>query len=426
MYTTHFLPLLLRHLKICQRLNSVAFGLDRKSENFVMTKKPFKIRMFRLQIVSHLAYCVIIVGHLCFSPLPKAKQFQGLVFLVIYIIILCGRWNYDLDVAVVQIINSAIKFETKLFKGTTVPETNTETKLMKLFIHLTFYIIIAMMVAIPVLIFVDPCSPPFLLSIREDCASISWTNCLGAQHLAILFDLWMLIHVLMGGVIEIIYILFAGTMSILNYFDVLKRNIREAQTVTEFKACTKFYRSIHILEKLFNGFLMVRLIPGYMFLMPALQVLTQYVSVMMHDEIPMPAFLIFPLVGENSFVNNIFVFTLASWVNNISKKILREQVSAIARCGWAARKSSLIKSAKACTALKIKFGSNFIDSGTPMKNKRSMKLHASSLDHAESSFVILPPLLLQSIQINRGTENIQEKLENIQAGGCANVICRQR
>lgn len=111
---------------------------------------------------------------------------------------------------------------------------------------------------------------------------------------------------------------------------------------------------------------MVRLIPVYILLMPVLQILTQYVSIMMHDEIPMPVFLIFPLVWANVIVNNIFVFTLASWVNNVSIKILREQTNAMIRRGWGGRKSSLIKSAKACPALKIKFGSNFIDSGTPL------------------------------------------------------------
>lgn len=117
MYTTHFMPFLLRHLKLCRRLNSVLFDFDRKSGNLVMTKNPAQIRMFRLQIVFHLAYCIIIVGHLSFSALTKAKQFQGFVILCMYIIILCGRWNYDLDVAIVQIINSAITFENKIFQG---------------------------------------------------------------------------------------------------------------------------------------------------------------------------------------------------------------------------------------------------------------------------------------------------------------------
>lgn len=45
---------------------------------------------------------------------------------------------------------------------------------------------------------------------------------------------------------------------------------------------------------------------------------------------------------------------------------MREQVNAMVRCGWGGRRSALIKGAKACTVLKIKFGSNFIDRGTPL------------------------------------------------------------
>lgn len=109
------------------------------------------------------------------------------------------------------------------YTGTPALETNTETKLMKLFILATFYTIVAVIVTIPALIFLEPCSPPFLLSMRQDCASITWSGSLGAQHLALLLDVWMLIQILMGGVIEIMYILLAGIMSMLNYFVVLKR-----------------------------------------------------------------------------------------------------------------------------------------------------------------------------------------------------------
>lgn len=77
--------------------------------------------------------------------------------------------------------------------------------------------------AIPGLIFLDPCSPPFLLSIREDCASISWASCIGVQHFSILIETWMIMHVAMGGMIEIVYILFAGIVSMLSYFAVLNR-----------------------------------------------------------------------------------------------------------------------------------------------------------------------------------------------------------
>lgn len=111
---------------------------------------------------------------------------------------------------------------------------------------------------------------------------------------------------------------------------------------------------------------MARIVPVFITLVPTIQILTQYVCVMMHDEIPMPAFLIFPVIWVNVFVNNIFVFTLASWINNVSARTLREQVGALVKCRLSGRRSHIIKEVKACTVLKIKFGSNFIDKGTAL------------------------------------------------------------
>ncbi|OXA48831.1 hypothetical protein Fcan01_16502 [Folsomia candida] len=331
-----------------------------------MTKNSAKIRTFRLQTVSHLAYCILTLAHLILTDLPRAKRLQGFAFFCIYFVLLCARWDYGKDVAVAQIINSCMDFEKKLVAGKRSLNENLESKLMKLFLQVTFFSVIATAFAIIGLILLDPCLPPFLLSVRDDCGSITWTSALGAQHLTFLLDTWMAFHVLPGGTLEIIYILFVGIVSMLNYFAVIRGDIQEAQGSAEFETCTKVYRNIQILEKMFNGFLMVYLIPVYMLLLPTLQILTQYVSLMMHDEIPMPSFLIFPLVWLNVFVNNIFVITLASWVNNVSTMTFKEQVRAIVHSGVGTRRSALRKGATACAVLKIKFGSNFIDSATPL------------------------------------------------------------
>ncbi|OXA45026.1 hypothetical protein Fcan01_20122 [Folsomia candida] len=222
-----------------------------------------------------------------------------------------------------------------------------EAKLMKLLIQLTFFTAFFVSLSIPCLLLLDPLSPPFILSMKKDWGNICWTSGLGFQHLVILLEAYMAMHIVVGGSVEISYVLIAGIVTLLNYFDVLRREIQTAQRAAEFKCCIELYRNIQILEKMFNGVLM-------------------YICVMMHDEIPMPAYLIFPLVLLNCLGNNIFIFTFASWVNNVSTRTLREQLMGMGRCGWGKRRSILSKEAKACTVLKIKFGSNFIDRGTPL------------------------------------------------------------
>lgn len=100
---------------------------------------------------------------------------------------------------------------------------NLETKLMMHFLHLTFYSIFAVPIAKLGLILLDPCSPPFLLSMRGDCSSIDWTKSFGYQNLILIFDVLMDIHVFVGGSLEIVYNFFTGIVCLLNYFAVLRR-----------------------------------------------------------------------------------------------------------------------------------------------------------------------------------------------------------
>lgn len=120
MYSTDFLPSLLRQISVSGRLNSILYDFDRNTGNFFMTKNFSQIRIFRIQIVSQLAYCIFMLAHLLVSDLPKAKTLQGFVFCCIYFIGLGARWNYDMDVNIVQIINSSMEFEKKLVEGTCI------------------------------------------------------------------------------------------------------------------------------------------------------------------------------------------------------------------------------------------------------------------------------------------------------------------
>ncbi|OXA48789.1 hypothetical protein Fcan01_16394 [Folsomia candida] len=366
MYSTYFLPFLLRHIKIGQKLKSIPYEFSQKSGKLVITKDKTRIWIFRLQIVLHLMYCIAMLIHLCFGPSTVARKLQGFVFFCMYTVVLCGRWNYDVNVAPIQVINSAMEFEKKVVAGKPDWNVNLETILMKLLLQLVYYTIFAVPVAKLALILLDPCSPPFLLSMWVDCSSVKWTKSFGYQNLILIFDIWMNIHAFIGGSFEILYVYLTGIVCLLNYFDVLRRDIRAAEKAAQFKSCTCIYRSIQILEKLFNGFLMLLILPSFMIFMPTLQVLLQYVCIMMNNDIPKPAFLMFILVWMNVFVNNVLVFTLASWVNNVSIKVLKENEKAMIHMGHATRRSAIMKEVKASTVLKIKFGSNFIDSGTPL------------------------------------------------------------
>lgn len=128
------------------------------------------------------------------------------------------------------------------------------------------------------------------------------------------------------------------------------------------KECLQFYRALQVLEKYMNAFLERRIVPVTMLTIPLNQIIGQYVSICLHDTIPMPFFLMFPLIAVDTGVCNVLVFTLASWVHSGSLDVLRK----LRRLTCGRRNSVFAKNLKSCSLLKIKFGSNFIDRGTAL------------------------------------------------------------
>lgn len=108
---------------------------------------------------------------------------------------------------------------------------------------------------------------------------------------------------------------------------------------------------------------MNRVLPTAITLVPGLQIVAQYVCIRLNTEIPMPGFLVFPLIGVNAIIYDILIFTVASSVHNLSQDILQSfcrKISGISMDPVERRRT------KCCSVLKIKFGSNFIDRGTPL------------------------------------------------------------
>lgn len=137
----------------------------------------------------------------------------------------------------------------------------------------------------------------------------------------------------------------------------------ESNSLNEQEFCVKAYRMIQLIEKSMNAYLMERIVPTLVCTIPTLQIITQYVCITMHGEIAMPVFLIFPLILVDAIACNGLVFTLASWVFNASTKSLKELDTTTSQH---VRKSVLRRQLKSCGVLNIKFGSNYIDSGTPL------------------------------------------------------------
>lgn len=72
------------------------------------------------------------------------------------------------------------------------------------------------------LLSMEPCIPPFLLSMSLHCEEIERKE--GVLHIfLVLFEAWMTLQMLCFGSTWVFYIIFAGTVSILDYFQLLRR-----------------------------------------------------------------------------------------------------------------------------------------------------------------------------------------------------------
>ncbi|XP_035702047.1 uncharacterized protein LOC118433837 [Folsomia candida] len=207
-----------------------------------------------------------------------------------------------------------------------------------------------------------PCTAPFIVSMQQYCNN-------GMQFSAVrltlhLFEAWMVWHILMAGGTWIIYAFLTGVVAILSIVGILEGKIKTIQTEANMNSCIKFYQRIQILQTLMNSFLRDRLLPVMMLFVPGIQVIAQYVTIDHHSDITMPGFLIFPLIGLNCGANNVLAFTLASFVNSGSEKVmatLRKKSSQLR-----GKKALMKRQLRGCTALQVKFGSNYIDRGTPL------------------------------------------------------------
>lgn len=142
------------------------------------------------------------------------------------------------------------------------------------------------------------------------------------------------------------------------------RKIDEVGNIRELSDCIRFYRSIHLLEKSFNVFLMHRVLPSFMMAATGIQIIGLYVCIMHHSEISAtPGLLVFPLLGVDGMICNILIFTMASLVEKASTEALQRLGRKSRKLG---DKSWGNRELKSLTFMSVRFGSNFIDRGTPL------------------------------------------------------------
>ncbi|OXA47973.1 hypothetical protein Fcan01_17292 [Folsomia candida] len=233
MYHIHYIPSLKCELSLCKFLKCIPFEFDPKAGNVIKWVKH--IQIVRLQCVLSVAYTAAQFANVFFGELSLTGSFQGAAFLPLYAMATVVRWNYSGDKEPIQVVNSFLSFEKKILRAKLVimwstilklatnvsdlpdpSKSNMFCKLMRFFIPFAAGAFVVTIVLKFILLTFAPCTPPFLLSIVEDC---------GKTEVALLhlFESWMAWHMFTAGGWYTLYIIFAGIESILSYIFILEK-----------------------------------------------------------------------------------------------------------------------------------------------------------------------------------------------------------
>ncbi|OXA64115.1 hypothetical protein Fcan01_00282 [Folsomia candida] len=310
------------------------------------------IRMFRLQSVLSVVYTGAMLANICFGWLTLTERLQGFVFFSLYFFCSIQKWNWNLDIAGIQVINAFLDYEDELLADNAPPPLSLGAKMMRIFIPAGEISLPTVALLQFLLLRYVPCTPPFILSMQPNCKNKA--GFIVVQLGVHMFEGWMFWHMMLAGGCWVIYVLFTGIVSILSYFSILNNHRNQGRLEHVYS----------ILSADSNLGKILQILPSIMLCIPGIQIITLYVTLNHHSDIAMPGFLVFPLIAVNCGMNNVLAFTLASFVNSASEKVMESLAKKAS--GLSGKKSLIKRQIRGCSVLKVKFGSNFIDRGTPL------------------------------------------------------------
>lgn len=119
------------------------------------------------------------------------------------------------------------------------------------------------------------------------------------------------------------------------------------------------YRAIQILEVHLNNYGRIRIVPAFMSGVPFIEILSLFVIIKLHDQIPFPGFLIFPEGFITAFTSIMVFETIAAVLNTKSIGVI---------AAWSQLSTGKVrrKEVRSLRPLMVKFGQNYIDRGTPL------------------------------------------------------------
>ncbi|OXA47361.1 hypothetical protein Fcan01_17728 [Folsomia candida] len=315
---------------------------------------------------------------LAFGENTILEKLQGIPFFGVLVIMIISRWYWPSPSGLNkpgQAINMFVRF-----KNSSSRKTEGASTLDKLIVICLSVCELSLLIGPFLVILLElhsPCAPPFIGSLSPYCSARVWTEPpILVRSTWMLAEVWFWQQTTYDGTLYIMYALIVPIGGMLDYLQYFQRitthgrsNVRKNVKATNQEKQTnsqeqtiRMYRSLQLLEIGLNDAIKGQIVPAMIGVCPWLQVFSLFVSINFYREIPLPGYAVFPMLFVDALLCNLIIGTLAGQIN-LTERVLADMKRQLKR--YAVR-SWYRKELLACAPLRIKFGQNFIDKGTPL------------------------------------------------------------
>ncbi|OXA49512.1 hypothetical protein Fcan01_16030 [Folsomia candida] len=360
--------------KFEQYVIKVVWNSVRCKIEFVKEKKRKNVA--HVQRVVFTLYVLGMVRVVLSEDTSTDHKLQSMAIIPVFVTTLFLAWIWSRHISQLQLFNSLSKFEDHLISKydqaifwNRLASTRISTQGMVIFSKIMCITLFAAPFLNFGMVLVNPCQPPFLGSMTPFCTGEVWSPSLIATIFRViipLIDLWCCFLCSFGGGAFIIIFFGVCVTSFIEYLDVIGRHLSQAPKLM---SSIKLYRKICIVERMLNNAFSAVVVPCLLLNAMGVQICSGFVTISRHSLIPMPQFLLYPLVWLNAIVFNFLVTTLSSYVYGNSGKIVGKLEKIMCHLRFRYGRRIAQRELRSCSRLKIKLGNNFIDGMTPLVNQ---------------------------------------------------------
>ncbi|OXA56473.1 hypothetical protein Fcan01_08673 [Folsomia candida] len=330
--------------------------LSPDQDHLVVSKSRFKncfTTWFSPIFESFYLFCALSVVRKNWKNKCIGKTAEGGMILSVIVLMNILSFGVNPNATAMSVINSDLKL-TEKFRAQDFKKIRTDH-------YLEGFMMISSIVGFASAfinlgrVIVDHCAPPFLGAYFFQCSPCSGrnpeVNCV-ALIVILVADFYFVFTILHKGFFYLIHVVFATTGRMVDYLEIIRSSSSDNLHI---------YKALQILEAQLNDYVRLRVMPAFISLVPVIEVLSLFVIIKLHGQVPLPGFLLFPQGFITTGSALIVYETVAAILNTKSAQTIGKWGQQEIYRGKVKRRE-----VRSLRSLMVKFGANYIDKGTPL------------------------------------------------------------